>query len=103
MNPAVEKAADETLAEIKKEFLYAQKWDVAREQRNAPLSEFDRNKPTESWLVYMKHHLDKAFAIAGSTTDKNDAQAEIRKVANLAMACLVYRGCPPRETSGWKS
>ncbi len=97
MNTEIEKAVDDTLAEIKKEFLYSQRWDNAREQRGAPLHEYDRNKPTESWLVYMKHHLDKAFSIAGSTADKKNAQEEIRKVANLAMACLVYQGCPKRD------
>lgn len=85
-------------AEIEREFEFAQKWDRERKERGDPESTYDANKPVESWLVYMKYHLDAAFAIAGSTSDKTRALAEVRKVANLATACLAYQGCPKRDT-----
>lgn len=87
---------DEVAEKVKKEFEYAQKWDRQRAERGDPESTYDKNKPVESWLVYMRFHLNQAFDIAGSTSDKRSVLAEVRKVANLALTCLAHQGCPDR-------
>lgn len=87
---------DPVLEAVRNEFIYALRWDRDRAQRSAPECEYDRNKPIDSWLVYMRYHLNRALDISGSTTDKRDALDEIRKIANVAATCLAYRGCPPR-------
>lgn len=85
------------IKEVQTEFEYAQKWDKERAERGDPESTYDKNKPVESWLVYMRFHLNCALNIAGSSFDKSRVLDEVRKVANLSMACLAYQGCPRRE------
>ncbi len=82
---------------IKKEFEYAQRWDKQREARGEPEHKMDRNKPVESWILWMEEYLAKARTEATKSTDKTAALHEVRKVANLALACLAYQGCPERD------
>lgn len=87
----------ETVIErLRAEFEYSKKWDAAREEKNEPASTMDRNKPIESWICWMEEFICKARSEASKSSDKTAALHEIRKVANLAIACLVYRGCPDR-------
>jgi hypothetical protein len=85
------------LGELEKEYLYSLKWDKDREERDADPIEFDKNKPVESWIVWMDTYLSRA-KVDALKEDKTDSLDNIRKVANLAICCLAYRGCPSRDS-----
>ena len=87
---------DEVINEVKAEFEYAQRWDRERKERGASEYEMDRNKSVETWILWIEEYLAKARIAATNSTDKTAALEEVRKVANLALACLVYQGCPSR-------
>jgi hypothetical protein len=88
----------EVIKEIETEFEYSQRWDKRRREKNEPEINMDENKPIESWILWMEEYLHRARHEAAISTDKTAALHEVRKVANLAVACLAYRGCPVRET-----
>jgi hypothetical protein len=56
-------------------------------------------KPTESFLLYIQHHLNKAIAEISSTPTDKEALNEVRKIAALAVACLEQHGCDERDLS----
>lgn len=88
---------DQVIETVKSEFEYSQRWDKAREAKGEPEHKMDRNKPVESWILWMEQYLANARLEATKSTDKTAALHEVRKVANLALACLAYQGCPKRE------
>lgn len=90
-------STEEILEILKAEFEYSRRWDKMRVEKGEPEYKMDRNKPVESWILWMEEYLSKARAEATKSTDKTAALHEIRKVANLALACLIYQGCPKRE------
>jgi hypothetical protein len=90
----------DVIEKVKAEFEYSQRWDRTRVMNNEPEYKMDKNKPVESWILWMEEYLAKARREATMSTDKVLALHQIRKVANLALACLVYQGCPARETDG---
>jgi len=90
-------AMDVVIELLKSEFEYSQRWDKKREANGEPEHKMDRNKPVESWILWMEQYLANARLEATKSTDKTAALHEVRKVANLALACLTYIGCPPRE------
>jgi hypothetical protein len=87
---------EKVIEEVKAEFEYSQRWDKARIANNEPEHKMDKNKPVESWILWMDEYLCRARSEATKSTDKLLALHEIRKVANLALACLTYQGCPLR-------
>lgn len=88
---------NEVVQKVKAEFEYSQHWDKKRLENNAPESTFDKNKPIESWILYMEHHLGLARYAVSTGTDKHNGLDQVRQVANLALACLTYKGCPERK------
>lgn len=91
---------DEVIEKIKAEFEFSQCWDKARirEGTDEALANLDKNKPVESWILWMEEYLHDARNKASKSRDKTEALHDVRKVANLAIACLVYRGCPDTPT-----
>jgi hypothetical protein len=85
------------IKELEAEFEYSKRWDIRRRENNESEINMDVNKPIESWILWMEEYLHRARHEASLSTDKTASLHEIRKVANLAIACLAYRGCPPRD------
>ncbi len=92
-------STEQVIETLKAEFEYSQRWDKIRESRCAPDHQMDRNKPVESWILWMEQYLANARLEATRSTDKTAALHEVRKAAALALACLTYCGCPPRDKS----
>jgi len=67
------------------------RWSPRREKNNTP----DEQKPPAEWLNYIEFHLSKAKEKVYMLEDEQ-ALAEIRKVAALAVRCLELHGCPER-------
>jgi len=67
------------------------RWSPRRDKNNTP----DEQKPPAEWLNYIEYHLSKAKEQVYLLEDEN-ALAEIRKVAALAVRCLEIHGCPER-------
>lgn len=67
------------------------RWSPRREKNNTP----DAEKPPAEWLNYIEHHLSMAKESVYMLNDQ-DALAEVRKVAALAVRCLELHGCPKR-------
>lgn len=84
------------LDKLRLEFEYSKKWDDARKDDQESVFEFDKNKPVESWICWMEEYLRRAKHEATNGTDKTLALKNIKYVANLAINCLIYRGCPDR-------
>jgi hypothetical protein len=57
-----------------------------------------RNKPAECYMVYMKDYLDRAFHdITNGGRGYEEALADLRKVAAIAIACFEDNGVPRRK------
>lgn len=67
------------------------RWSPRREKNQTP----DEQKPPSEWINYIEHHLNMAKIEIYHLNDEN-ALAEIRKVAALAVRCLELHGCPER-------
>jgi len=67
------------------------RWSPRRDKNNTP----DKQKPPAEWINYIEYHLNKAKEQVYLLEDEN-ALAEIRKVAALAVRCLELHGCPER-------
>lgn len=67
------------------------RWTPRREKNNTP----DAEKPPAEWLNYIEYHLNKAKDKVYMLEDEN-ALAEVRKIAALAVRCLELHGCPER-------
>ncbi len=67
------------------------RWSPRREKNNTP----DEQKPPAEWLNYIEYHLSKAKEKVYMLEDEN-ALAEVRKIAALAVRCLELHGCPER-------
>jgi len=68
------------------------KWDARNSLNGVP----DIEKPVAEWLNYIEFHLEKA-KYKNYILDKNEALAELRKVAALAVRCFEIHGCPLRQ------
>jgi hypothetical protein len=55
------------------------------------------NHEIAAWITYMQHCLDDARKIASTNSPETPALDCIRKVANLAIACMMEHGAPHRE------
>jgi hypothetical protein len=55
----------------------------------------DEEKPVSEWLNYIEYHLSKAKD-CNYHLEKNNALAELRKVAALAVRAMEIHGCPER-------
>jgi len=69
-----------------------QKWVVRREANGTP----DESKPPAEWLNYIQKHVNLAND-AVYNLDDEEAMAQIRKVAALAVRALMIHGCPERK------
>jgi hypothetical protein len=67
------------------------RWSPRRKKNGTP----DEQKPPAEWLNYIEFHLSKAKENVYLLNDE-DALAEVRKVAALAVRCLEIHGCPDR-------
>ena len=54
------------------------------------------NHEIASWITYMQHYLDEARRIASTSAPETPALSSIRKVANLAVSCMMQHGAPTR-------
>lgn len=66
-------------------------WSPRRDKNNTP----DEQKPPAEWLNYIEYHLNNAKDKVYMLEDEN-ALAEVRKIAALAVRCLELHGCPER-------
>ena len=67
------------------------RWSPERTKNGTP----DEEKPPAEWINYIEYHLSKAKEMVYYLKDE-EALAEIRKVAALAVRCLELHGCPER-------
>jgi len=67
------------------------RWTPRKETNGIP----DEQKPPEEWINYMEFHLAKAKEAVYFLREE-EALAEVRKVAALAVRCLELHGCPER-------
>lgn len=59
----------------------------------------DRQKPTESFIVYMKAYLDRAVEDISFNSGDQMALDTLRKVVSLGIACFEIHGVPERTPS----
>jgi hypothetical protein len=67
------------------------RWVIRREANGTP----DESKPPSEWISYMQQHINDANKGVYNLDDE-EALAQIRKVAALAIRCLEIHGCPER-------
>lgn len=67
------------------------RWSPRREANGTP----DEQKPPAEWINYIEYHISKAKERIYHLSDE-EALAEVRKVAALAVRCLELHGCPKR-------
>jgi hypothetical protein len=67
------------------------RWTPRREANGTP----DEQKPPAEWINYIEYHISKAKEQVYLLQDE-EALAEVRKVAALAVRCLELHGCPKR-------
>jgi hypothetical protein len=68
------------------------RWTPRREKNGTP----DEEKLPAEWINYMEFHLREAKNAVYFLNDE-EALAQVRKVAALAVICLEIHGCPERE------
>jgi len=68
------------------------RWSPRREKNETP----DESKPPAEWINYMEFHLSEAKKEVYFLNEE-EALAQVRKVAALAVRCLEIHGCPERE------
>jgi hypothetical protein len=68
------------------------RWTPRREKNGTP----DEEKPSAEWINYMEFHLNEAKKAVYFLNDE-EALAQVRKVAALAVRCMELHGCPKRE------
>lgn len=59
-------------------------------------SDVDVKKPVSEWILYIEYHLNKAKNF-NYHEDKENALAELRKIAALAIRGMEIHGCPERK------
>jgi len=67
------------------------RWSTRRTLDGTP----DEEKPPAEWINYMEHHISAAKK-GVYELDTEEALAQVRKVAALAVRCLELHGCPER-------
>lgn len=82
---------------IEDEAEYARQWDKKREAGEGAGTQFDAEKSVETWILFMEYYLAEARKAAVGSFDKTEALKNIRKVAGLAMTCMIHNETPPRE------
>lgn len=84
---------DEVYGLIDQERAYQNKWDELED----PNRQKDADKSVETWILWMEEYLAKAREASLHPVDKSEALGNIRKVLGLGVACLEYKGGPPRD------
>jgi hypothetical protein len=69
------------------------RWGLMGEDGNL----HDPEKSVADWLVYMKHHLDRAFAELTTNPGTIEALEQVRKVTALGVACMEQYQTPARR------
>jgi len=69
--------------------------DLRWTPRRAANGVADNEKPPAEWINYMEFHLTEAKNAVYHLNDE-EALAQVRKVAALAVRCLELHGCPER-------
>ena len=69
--------------------------DLRWTPRRAANGVADSEKPPAEWINYMEFHLNEAKR-AVYELNEEEALAQVRKVAALAVRCLELHGCPER-------
>ena len=87
---------EEVYEAISSERDYQNKWDETREAHPELGSYMDRDKPVETWILWMEEYLSEARTGATNSIDKSGSLENIRKVAALAVACMEYHGVSKR-------
>jgi hypothetical protein len=67
------------------------RWGTRRTLDGTP----DEEKPVAEWINYMEHHVNEAKK-GVYDLDTEEALAQVRKVAALAVRALELHGCPER-------
>ena len=90
------------IKEMKKEEVYNRvdgeldyqelRWVVRRDANGTP----DESKPPAEWLSYIRKHVRLADD-AIYNLDDEEAMAQFRKIAGLAVRAMTIHGCPERE------
>ena len=75
------------------ELKYARKWDDQRSEESLK----DKDKPVESWILWMEQYLSLARQAATESLDKTKALDNLRKVTALGVACMEYNDTPIRS------
>ena len=57
----------------------------------------DQQHGVNDFIVYMKHHLDKAITKASTELSNEGSLEELRKVTALGIACFEILGVPERK------
>jgi len=78
---------------------YQVKWDRDRTADPTINSYMDKDKPVETWLLWMEEYLSQARSYATSSFDKGSSMDQVRKVAALAVACMEYHGAAKRHST----
>jgi len=81
---------------INTERAYQEKWDQTRKEQGIN-SYMDKDKPVETWVLWMEEYMSQARKRATAQFDKTAALQNIRKVCALGVACMEYHGAPERE------
>ena len=69
--------------------------DLRWTPRRAANGVADSEKPPAEWINYMEFHLNEAKKEVYMLNDE-EALAQVRKVAALAVRCMELHGCPER-------
>ncbi len=86
----------EVFEAIDSERIYQEKWDKEREENPNLGSYNDRDKPVETWILWMEEYINKARHSATANFDKSTALENVCKIAALATACMEYHGVVKR-------
>jgi len=92
LNNGIKMERTEVYKRLDTERLYQDlQWSTRRTLDGTP----DEQKPPAEWINYIEYHIGKAKESVYMLNDQ-DALAEIRKVAALAVRCIEIHGCPER-------
>ncbi len=84
---------------IDREREYQKFWDEKRktEPCGGGAQLLDKDKPVESWILWMEQYLSLAREAATKSINKIAALENIRKVVAMGVACMEYNETPPRK------
>jgi len=75
------------------ELKYSGGWDKIRPKTSL----LDKDKPVECWITWMQNYLSQAIVDCTHRTNKTKALESLRKIAGLAITCMMYNDTPLRS------